>query len=68
MAKTIIKVAGMHCPSCEMLIADVLGDESVKAKADYKKGEVAVDFDEKKITPDKIKKLIEKDAGYKVVG
>jgi len=61
-----LKVAGMHCSSCEALIKDVLGDAGVSAKADYKKGEVIVDFDEKKIKLSRIKELIESEAGYKI--
>lgn len=70
MANVKIKVAGMHCPSCERLIEDVLGDEQGvrSSKAYYKTGEVTVDFDEKKINITKLKQLIEKDTGYKVIG
>lgn len=70
MAKMTLKVEGMHCPSCEALIQDVLSDDSgVKSsKADYKKGEVVVEFDEKKTDLGKIKNAIEKEAGHKVNG
>lgn len=68
MTSAKIKVAGMHCPSCEILIQDVLSDVGVSAKADYSKDELTVDFNEKKIDIKKIKKLIETEAGYKVIG
>jgi copper chaperone CopZ len=68
MTKAVFRVSGMHCPSCEMLAADVLSDEGVKAKADFKTGEIAVEFDDKKITLEKIKKLIESETSYKVIG
>jgi len=64
--KTVLKVAGMHCPSCAMLIEDVLSDEGVTSKANFKTGEVIVDFDEKKIKLSRIKELIESEAGYKI--
>lgn len=57
----------MHCPSCEMLVTDVLGDEGVKAKADFKTGEIAVEFDEKKTSVEKIKKLIESETDYRAI-
>ena len=61
-----IKVKGMHCSSCEFLIKDSLHDIGVKAKADYKKGEVFVAFDPKKVTMKQIHKAIEEN-NYKVV-
>lgn len=70
MAKIALKVGGMHCPSCEALIQDILGEDSgiKRSKADYKKGEVEVEFDEKKTSLGKIKDAIETEAGYKVNG
>jgi len=64
--KKTIKVSGMHCSSCEMLIKDVLeeADGVKKADASEKAGSVTVEFDEKKISEDAIKKLI-RDSGYK---
>ena len=61
-----IKVKGMHCSSCEFLIKDSLNDLGVKAKADYKKNEVIVEFDAKKVDLKSIYKAIEEN-GYKVV-
>jgi copper chaperone CopZ len=53
-------VKGMHCPSCEMLIADSLEDlEGVElVKASHKDNEVVVTYDETKVDKDKIKKII----------
>ena len=62
-----IKVKGMHCSSCEFLVKDSLNDIGVKAKADYKKGEVLVAFDPKKATMKQIHKSIEENC-YKVIG
>ena len=65
MEKTI-NVNGMHCTSCEFLIKDSLNDLGVRSRVDYKKGEVVVDFDPKKVGVEKIYKAIE-DNGYKVI-
>jgi len=65
--KSTIIVKGMHCKSCDMLVEDSLGDLSgVKSvKSDYKLGKVIVEFDEKKVSLDKIKSTIVEE-GYKV--
>jgi copper chaperone CopZ len=65
--KVTIQTKGMHCRSCEMLIADSLCDEKgVKsAKANHKDGRVVVEFDEKLTTPEKLKAIIAKE-GYEV--
>ena len=60
-----IKVNGMHCVSCELLIKDSLNDIGVKSEANHKKGEVLVSFDPKKVSIEKIYKSIE-ETGYKV--
>lgn len=65
--KTIeLKIGGMHCPSCEMLISDVLTDLGIENSAfDSKNGTGTITFDETKITLEEIKKAIESE-GYKV--
>lgn len=65
MMKQKIRVKGMHCKSCETLIADSLEEMGVKAKADHKKGEVEVTYDESKVSINSIKTAIAKE-GYKV--
>ena len=52
--KVKLKVGGMHCKSCETLIQDVLSDVNVKANADHKTGEVKVEYDESKISVEKV--------------
>jgi len=64
---TVINVRGMHCRSCEMLLADVLCDVDgvEKAVADSRKGTVVISAR----TPHAVesaKKAIEK-AGYRVI-
>ena len=61
-----IKVKGMHCNSCELLIKDSLNDLGVKAYVNYKKGVVLVSFDPEKVSIEKIYKSIEEN-GYKVI-
>ncbi|RME54844.1 copper chaperone [Candidatus Woesearchaeota archaeon] len=57
-----IKVSGMHCQSCAMLIKDELNDMGVEVSFS---GDTAhVKFDESKITLDKIKEAINK-LGYR---
>jgi Cu+-exporting ATPase len=53
-------VTGMHCPSCEMLIKDLLEElNGVRsAAASLKTGKVVVEFDETKISNVAIKKVI----------
>lgn len=63
MKKEKMNVEGMHCKSCEMLIRGELEENGVKVS--FKGNELTVEFDEKKITLDKIKEII-KEEGYKV--
>ena len=44
-----LKVQGMHCTGCEANINDALVEIEgvIKVKADFKKGEVKVNFNEK---------------------
>ncbi|MBU2638626.1 MAG: heavy-metal-associated domain-containing protein [Nanoarchaeota archaeon] len=61
-----LKVNGMHCQSCEMLIRDMLeGNKAVvSASADLKKKTVTVLFNDNKISTEELRKMIE-DIGYK---
>ncbi|MBI2565282.1 heavy-metal-associated domain-containing protein [Candidatus Woesearchaeota archaeon] len=67
--KLNLKVHGMHCSSCEVLIKDALNElQSVSnVKVSAAKGELFLEFDEKQTSLDAIKKVIQKE-GYKVVG
>lgn len=55
----------MHCKSCEMLITDALEEVGAKAQVDSKKEIAIIEFDEKRLTEDKIKQIIKKE-GFKV--
>ena len=64
--KIELKIEGMHCPSCSMLIADALEDIGVtNSNIDSETGTGVIEFDESKIDLEKIKKKIE-DEGYKI--
>lgn len=65
--KKKLKVEGMHCASCEMLLSDVVSgiDGVEEANADYRKGTVTIIVADPG-TVEEAKKAIEKE-GYKVV-
>jgi copper ion binding protein len=66
MKKIKVKTTGMHCGGCEMNVQDFVAElEGVKkVKADFKKGEVLVEFDDSKTSLEEIKAKITQ-AGYK---
>lgn len=68
MKKITLNVEGLHCKSCEMLVADSLEDHDGvdSAKLDHKKGTASIKFDETKVNPDSLRSIIKKE-GYKVV-
>jgi copper chaperone CopZ len=60
-----IKIKGMHCKSCSMLIGDTLKDvEGVKdVDVSLEKNAAKVSFDEKLVKPEKLLDAIKKE-GY----
>ena len=66
MKTMVLKVEGMHCRSCEMLVKDSLDEMGVKATASHENNEIKVTFDETKNDIEEIKKIIEKE-GYGVL-
>ena len=66
--KKTIKVGGMHCKSCAMLLSEAAGEVAgVKdAKADYAKGIVEIEYEGEAALAG-ARKAIEKE-GYKVLG
>ncbi|HYD03955.1 MAG TPA: heavy metal-associated domain-containing protein [Alphaproteobacteria bacterium] len=60
-----IKIKGMHCKSCTMLVGDALRDiEGVKdADVSLEKNTAKVSFDEKLVKPEKMIDAIKKE-GY----
>lgn len=66
MKKKTYKVQNMSCTSCAMLIETELEDISVKAKCSYAKESLEVEYDEKKVNEEHIKKTV-KNLGYTIV-
>lgn len=66
MIKKKLKIEGMHCTSCSMLIDGELEDlTGVKsAKTSYHKGECEVEFDETEVSLDQVLEAIKK-TGYR---
>ena len=65
MAKKVYKVKGMDCIACAKMIELDLEDAGIKAKCDYSKEELEVEFDEINHSEEKIKQVVE-DGGYKL--
>ena len=66
MKKITLKIKGMHCHSCEMLIGDALEDIGVKSNVDSKLGTAEIEFDENKVSIDKIKNVIKSEGDYSI--
>ena len=66
MEKTI-RVSGMHCKSCEILLEDSISEiKGAKVlSADHKSGTIKVELEKESLTAD-VKRAVEKE-GYKVV-
>lgn len=65
MKKINLKISGMHCKSCEVLISDALLEAGAKKVAvDSKKSIATIEFDES-LSEEKIKQIIRKE-GYQV--
>ena len=62
--KKIIKIIGMDCPSCAMLIESELEDAGIKAKVSYAKETLEVESIDKKSFLILSKKITE--LGYKL--
>ncbi|MFC1754214.1 heavy-metal-associated domain-containing protein [Thermoproteota archaeon] len=67
MKKTTIKVDGMHCTSCEVLIQDALEDlDGVgDVEVSHAAGTVVVDYDDSMVNAEILKKMISAE-GFKV--
>ena len=63
MTKKTYNVQGMHCTSCPLIIESDLEDAGVKAKCDYRKQTLEVEFDEGKVNESMILKTVKK-SGY----
>jgi copper chaperone CopZ len=63
--KATIPIKGMHCPSCEALLTDVLAEtDGVKeARVSLKENIAHVEFDQSKVSEAQLRKAIEAE-GY----
>lgn len=68
MTKLVLKVKGMHCASCSVLIDKLVGKQPgvVSVKTSYGAERTAVEFDESKISLEKIDGFINK-LGYDLI-
>jgi Cu+-exporting ATPase len=68
MTKLVLKVKGMHCGSCSLLIDKLIGKQPgiASIKTNYGAEKTAIEFDEAKITLAKIDQLVNK-LGYDLV-
>lgn len=67
MTEIKLKVKGMTCPSCEMLIKDILEDEEVKVNSiSHKTGELDISYNEKTQDFEEIKKVLAEE-GHEVI-
>ena len=68
MSKYVLKVKGMHCASCSVLIDKLIGKQPGinSIKTSYGAEKVAIEFDETKISLPKIDELINK-LGYDLI-
>lgn len=68
MKKTILKVEGMSCSHCENAVKKAVGalDGVSAVTVDLKGKTVTVEYEDSKVSPDRIKSEIE-DLGYTVV-
>lgn len=65
MTKKTYKVTGMHCTSCALSIEMDLEDIGVKARCNFIKEILEVEFDEKKLSEGDVKKTLVQ-AGYSI--
>ena len=68
MAKYVLKVKGMHCASCSVLIDKLVGKQLGinSIKTSYGAEKTSIDYDESKISLEKIDDLVHK-LGYDLI-
>ncbi len=68
MVKKTYQVADMHCTSCAVVIEGELEDAGASSvKCSFAKQTLEIEYDEAKISEDKIKEVV-KQSGYTLVG
>lgn len=68
MTKLVLKVKGMHCASCSALIDKLVGKQPgvVSISTNYGAEKTAIEFDESKVTLEKVDELLHK-LGYDLI-
>ncbi|MBI2056227.1 MAG: copper-translocating P-type ATPase [Candidatus Sungbacteria bacterium] len=68
MTKLVLKVKGMHCASCSTLIDKLIGKQEgvLSIKTNYGAEKTAIEFDETRITLEKVDELLHK-LGYDLI-
>ncbi len=60
-----LKISGMHCSACEMLIKDILEEVNIKVEnISHKTGTLKISYDDKNISLIEIEKILLEE-GYK---
>lgn len=63
MIRKSYKVKGMHCPSCALVIESDLEDAGVKARCNYARETLEVEYDQSRVLDEKIIDVV-KTSGY----
>src|SRR3989338_5216058 len=68
MTKLVLKIKGMHCASCSTLIDKLIGKQEgvLSIKTNYGAEKTAIEFDETRITLEKVDELLHK-LGYDLI-
>jgi len=68
MTKLVLKVKGMHCASCGVLIDKLLAKQEgvISSNTNYGSNKVAIEFDESKISLEEVDGFVNK-LGYDVI-
>ncbi len=66
--KLVMKIAGMECPNCSMILESIEDKLPgiIMAEASYRKAQLMVEFDESQLTEELIKQEVKR-LGYEVV-
>ena len=65
MIKKTYKVQGMDCTACALVVEADLEDAGIKSSCNYARATLDVEFDDGKVTEDKIHKIVSQ-SGYRL--
>ncbi len=63
MIRKSYKVLGMHCPSCALVIESDLEDAGVKARCNYARETLDMEYDESRVSEEHIMSVV-RTSGY----